>query len=314
MTNSPTPDNLQIISHLFEQHCHNMSIAAVNPVDEHSLEVMRRCLEIGIGKLHLCIAGEPDEAVNLLAKDPRTQLHLCTDVDHAARCAVALARADEAQVIFKGSINTDNLLHAALNKEVGILSPGAVMTHITAAHIPAYHKLIIFSDAAVIPYPDCKQVEAIVGYGNALLKFMGVAKPKIALIHFTEKSNPKFEITTTYATVRTLAAQGFIGDAIVDGPMDVKTACDKQSAIIKHISGAVAGDADMLVFPDLEAANTFYKTISLFGNATTAGIICGCRVPIVIPSRADSVESKYMSLALAVVGQNAFSFISKSNS
>lgn len=305
-TAKPTLNNLYKIIELFDQNCSDMSIVAVNPVDDHSFEVMKRSLVHGVKHISACVAGEPDARLKNLAADERVELIECTDVDDAAAKAVALARSGRADVIFKGFINTDNLLHAVLNKEVGLLDPGAVMTHITATDIPDYHKLLIFSDAAVIPYPDTLQIEAIVRYGKSLLQFLGVKHPKLALIHFTEKSNPKFTITTSYAHVIQLADSGALGDISIEGPMDVKTACDKKAAEIKHIEGAVAGDADMLVFADLEAGNTFYKTISLFGKATMAGIICGCRVPIVIPSRADSVESKYVSLALACVAQKAF--------
>lgn len=298
--------NFKSIDGLFDKHCADISVVAVNPVDEHSIAVMLRCLSRGIKRLMLCVADSADVLPADLVSDARVAIVSCTDVDDAARHAVALAHCGEADVIFKGFINTDNLLHAVLDKQVGLLDPGWVMTHITAAYTPEYHKLLLFSDAAVIPYPTEEQFGAMVGYGVTLLHFFGVDTPKVALIHFTEKTNPKFPVTTAYASVKSLAESGSIAGAEIAGPMDVKTACDRHAADIKMLEGCVAGNADMLVFPDLEAANTFYKTISLFGRATMAGIICGCRVPIVIPSRADSVESKFTSLAFACVAKKAF--------
>lgn len=305
----PVSDSLlsfETIDKIFDAHCHDLRIVAVNPVDDHSAEVMCRCLRRNICALILCVAGQRPADLDEILADDRVTVIDCADVDDAARQAVAAVRRDEADVIFKGNINTDNLLRAVLDKELGLLDQGRVMTHLAAAHIPGHHKLLFFADAAVIPYPDAVQFEAMARYSTAILHFLGVGYPKIALIHFTEKENPKFEVTTSYGHIKKLVAEGLLTGAIVEGPMDVKTACDLHSAEIKKISGEVSGHADMLIFPDLEAANTFYKTISCFAHATMAGMICGCRVPIVIPSRADSVDSKYTSLALACVAQKAF--------
>ena len=127
----------------------------------------------------------------------------------------------------------------------------------------------------------------------------------MALIHFSEKTNARFPHTIFYEQLKREAAEGAFGpDVTVDGPMDAKTACDLHSAEIKHIESPVAGRADLLIFPNLVAANTFYKSISFFGHALMAGILFGARVPIVIPSRADSATSKFYSLALACIAHS----------
>lgn len=276
-------------------------VVTVCPSDEHSREVVSRCLS-----QHLCsftlihTAADRPWIDSVLTRYPATaQAIEATDADDAARKAVAEVRAGRADVIMKGLINTDNLLHAVLDKQEGIHESGKVMAHITTAEIPGYDHLLVFSDAAVIPYPDLTKFDAMLRYGTAICHILGEERPKIALIHFTEKINPKFPYTLDYATLKERAAAGEYGQVEIDGPMDVKSACDAHSAEIKGIASGVTGHADMLIFPDLVAANTFYKTLTLFARATTAAVVYGAEVPIVTPSRADSVESKFYSLALA---------------
>lgn len=276
-------------------------VAVVCPSDDHTMEVVERCLRQNLAEFTLCLAESSDWAERIASLYPdKIDIELTTSADDAARAAVSDVRSGRSDVVMKGAINTDNLLHAVLNKEEGLLKPGHVLTHMTAAEIPTYHKLLFFSDAAVIPQPDLTQLEAMISYDVAILRNLRIANPQIALIHFTEKTNPKFINTIYYQQIKQLNAEGFFGRGVtIEGPMDVKTACDRHSAEIKHINSTVAGNADLLIFPDLVSANTFYKSISLFAKATMAGIICGADAPVVIPSRADSAESKFFSLALA---------------
>lgn len=218
----------------------------------------------------------------------------------AARQAVDAVRHGEADILMKGFVNTDVLLHTILNKETGILHKGRVMTHIAVAQLPNYHKLLLFTDAAVIPYPSNEQRVAQVAYVAHLCHHMGIGEPRLSLIHCSEKVDAKhFPYTAGYGQIKEMAAQGAFGPCIVDGPLDLKTSCSPQSMAAKHITSPIAGDADALVFPDIEAGNLFYKTITLFCQACTAGVLQGTDVPVVLPSRGDSVESKYLSLCLA---------------
>lgn len=280
-------------------------VAVVCPHDSHTRQVVERCLEARLAHF-LLVNARPDEwADNIAITAGKSVTSLLTaDVDAAARMAVQLVRAGTADVVMKGEINTDNLLRAALDKEHGLLPAGKVLTHLTAARIPSYHKLLFFSDAAVIPQPDLPQMQAIVGYDTDILRRLGITPVKVATIHFTEKTNGKFPHTLYYAQLKADAAAGLFGDdVVIDGPMDVKSACDSHSAGMKHISAGICGDADLLLFPNLVAANTFYKTLSCFAGATMAGIVCGTTAPIVIPSRADSADSKFYSLALACIAR-----------
>lgn len=220
--------------------------------------------------------------------------------DEAATIAVNLVREGKADVLMKGLINTDNLLRAVLNKETGILPKGNVLTHITVANIPSYERLLLFSDAAVIPYPTheqrIKQVEYIVGMGHKL----GIECPRVALNHCSEKVNEKhFPHTTGYKEIASMAQDGAFGNCIVDGPLDVKVACCRESMLTKGINSPIDGKADAIIFPDIEAGNAFYKTLTLFASAQTAGLLQGPAVPVVVSSRSDSTMSKYYSLAVA---------------
>ncbi len=219
--------------------------------------------------------------------------------DDAAREAVRMVRHGEADILMKGIINTDNLLRAILDKEKGLLPRGSVMTHLSVMKIPSYPKLLFFSDAAVIPCPTLEQKIAMLRYAIRSCERFGISQPRIALIHCTEKVSPKFPHSVDYAKIVEMARAGEFGNAIIDGPMDVKTACEKESGHIKGISSPIGGEADVLIFPNIESGNVFYKTTSCFAHADMAGVLQGTICPVVLPSRSDSGESKYYSLAVA---------------
>lgn len=219
--------------------------------------------------------------------------------ERAARKAVESVRNGQADVLMKGKINTDALLRAVLDKQNGLLCRNGTLSHVTVAEIPAYPKPLVFADAAVIPRPTLEQFDAITRYVAAVARLIGASVPKIALVHCTEKTNEKFPHTLYYKELAQRAENGDYGDVRIGGPMDVKTALDSESGKLKGICSPVVGQADALVFPNIESANTFYKTVTLFANATTAGMLCGTTAPVVVSSRADSGESKYNSLVLA---------------
>ena len=251
-------------------------VAIVNPTDAHTKEVIARAQNDNIAEFE-CFYG-----------------------DDASVRAVECVRSGNADVLMKGAVNTDVLLRAALDKEHGILEKGRVMTHISVANIPGWQRPVIFSDAAVIPRPDISQMDAIVRYTVAAARNLGIECPKVSLTNFTEKENPKFPQTAVYQEIRRRAGEGQYGNVEIGGPMDVKTALDAESGSIKGIASPVVGNADILLFPNIEAGNTFYKTLTLFAHATIAGWLAGTQVPVVVTSRADSVESKYYSLITAL--------------
>jgi phosphate butyryltransferase len=224
------------------------------------------------------------------------------DVDVAAAKAVALVREGKADVIQKGLLNTDNLLKAILNKETGILPKGQVLTHLTCAKLPMYDKLLFMTDVAVIPYPTQQQREAQLAYLLSLCRSMGIREPAVALINCSEKVNAKhFPFTVEYQQLIERTKAGDFGPCIVDGPLDLKTSLSAKALKKKGLSSPLRGHADALIFPDIQAGNVFYKTITLFCRATTAAILAGPEVPVVLTSRADDIQSKFYSLALACI-------------
>lgn len=273
-------------------------VAVVCPADDSTRTAVTMALEAGMADITLyCTPG--CEPLDSKGRDELLRTLTFDDPDSAARQAVTDAREGRVDVVMKGLINTDNLMRAILNKEWGILSPGAVLSHITVAELPGRDKLLLFTDAAVIPSPTLDQRRAQVRYLADACRRLGIERPAIALVHCTEKTSPKFPVTLDYAALRDDAAAGAFGDVDLDGPMDAKTACDAHSAEVKGIHSSVCGRADALLMPEIESGNIFYKALTCFAHAITAGLVVGSKVPVVVPSRSDSAQSKFYSLALA---------------
>ena len=275
-------------------------VALVCPHDESSISTVERALGLGIADFILIGDSELIGKCAFVTDYPdRVEVVAESDADHAAALGVEAVRSGRADVLMKGLLNTDNLLRAILNKEHGLLATGATLTHVTVTQIPGFDRLLAFSDAAVIPFPTFEQRAAMVRALAAVCSRLGVETPRIAMIHCSEKTSPKFPVTTDYAGLRGMCAAGELGQIILDGPMDVKTACDPHSGEVKGIDSAVGGKADALLFPDIEAGNVFYKTVTCFCHALNAGMLIGAQAPVVLPSRSDDADSKLASLALA---------------
>ena len=279
-----------------------VTVAVASPADSHTEEVIERSIKEDFAQFILVAVDAKQAIAQRLASDypDHVKIIIATDDDDAARLAVKEVREARADVLMKGSLNTDNLLRAVLNKEHGILVKGSVLTHIAVAEVPGMNRLMFFSDAAVIPFPTTEQLDAVTKYlSDTWRSITGQECPRIALTHCTEKTSEKFPITISDQEVKKYAAEGRYGNVCIDGPMDVKTACDAESGAIKGIASPVVGNADILIFPDIEAGNTFYKTLTYFAHATVTGMLAGTTAPVVVTSRADSADSKFYSLAVA---------------
>ena len=276
-------------------------VVLVCPSDEHSQYVVERCLNEGLADFLLVVETKYMERAQALRQISPEHVEIveAESPEDASVKGVTLIHEGKGDVLMKGLVNTDVILRAVLNKEYGLLPKGTIMSHLTVAETPFYNKLLFFSDVAVIPHPTLEQFDAMVRYDVEICRKLGIEKPRVALIHFTEKVNPKFQHTLDYEELKRRAAEGVYGEVIIDGPMDVKSACDLESCKDKGIETPIAGQADVVIFPNIESGNTFYKTMSLFGKSVNAGILCGTSVPVIITSRADTGLSKYYSLALA---------------
>ncbi len=223
-----------------------------------------------------------------------------TDDASAAGTAVRLVVDGRADFLLKGQLDTKVYLKAVLDKDLGLVPDGNTLTHVTVVGMPGYPKPLLFSDAAILIHPDLDDKVRLVRNLVATARKVGVARPKVSVVAAVEKVNPKIEATVHAAEIARMAAEGAFPDAIVAGPHDLYIATSAEAARIKGVKDEVAGDADCLAFPDLNTANVFYKTLQRFvAGAWNAGIVAGARIPILLPSRADTARTKRMSILVA---------------
>ncbi|MBR1626718.1 MAG: phosphate butyryltransferase [Bacteroidales bacterium] len=224
------------------------------------------------------------------------------DETKAAKVAVSLINEGKGQILMKGLCSTDKYMRAILAKEGGLMPAGKpVLSHVSVFEVPAYHKLLITSDVAVIPAPDFKQKKAIVGYVINTAHSLGIECPKVAMIAATEQMLEGMPACVDAALIAAMNKRGQIKGAIVDGPLAMDVAIDKESAEIKKLKSEVAGDADCLVWPAIEPGNVFYKTATKFAGAELAAMVVGAKVPCILSSRGDSINTKTYSIALAAL-------------
>jgi phosphate butyryltransferase len=223
----------------------------------------------------------------------------------AAAKAVELVRSGDCGILMKGYIHTDDFLRAILDKEKG-LRAGALMSHVFIAEVPGFNHLIFISDGAMNVAPDLEGKAAIAMNAVFVARAMGVDDPKVAILAATEVVNPKMPATTDAAILEKMAERRqFDPPVTVEGPFALDNAVDEAAARHKKISGAVAGKADILICPSIEAGNALAKSLVYFAGAKLAGILVGAAAPVVLTSRSDSADSKYFSIAAAVlVSQN----------
>ena len=245
--------------------------------------IAKACNEEGIDIASFTIVQNPDEMSSVAQ-------------------AVQMVREGQGDFLMKGLCSTDKFLRAILNKETGLLPPKGTLSHCTVLEIPQYHKLLFVGDVAVIPAPDFKQKQVILDYIVRTAKAVGVDKPKVAVIAATEQVLPSQPATIEAAMLAKMAERGQIKGCIVDGPLALDVAIDKESVEIKGLLSPVAGDADCLLFPNIESGNVFYKSNSkLVPGVRQAGILVGAKVPCVLSSRADSIDTKLNSIAIAAM-------------
>ncbi|MBE6238441.1 MAG: phosphate butyryltransferase [Bacteroidales bacterium] len=273
-------------------------------VDSHTIAAASKAVELGLADVTL-VGDEAliAEACRVEDVDPSifTIVHNSAELPSVAQ-AVQMVRDGEGDFLMKGLCSTDKFLRAILNKETGLLPPKGTLTHCTTLEIPSYHKLLFVGDVAVIPAPDFKQKQIIMDCLVRTAKAVGVEKPKVAIIAATEQVLTSQPASVEAAMLSKMADRGQIKGCIADGPLALDVAIDKESADIKGLVSPVAGDADCLLFPNIESGNVFYKANSkLVPGVRQAGMLVGAKVPCVLSSRADSIETKLNSIAIAAM-------------
>jgi len=278
---------------------HRISVAWAQ--DSNTLGALYKAVDKGFAEAVLI--GNKKEILSLCRRasiDPDLfTIKEAKSESEAASEAVALAKSGNTDIVMKGLVGTDKFLRAVMDKEKGLMLPNAVLSYVGAIEIPAYNKLLFITDPAVIPFPDLDQKVAMAGYAIEMANRFGIDIPKVALIGASEKVGRHFQNSIDYAVMCKMADRGQIKKCIMDGPLDVFLACDKESIRIKGIDTPVNGEADILLFPSLESSNPFYKGLMLFAQGELAGLIRGTEKPVIVMSRSESELSKYYCIALA---------------
>ena len=223
------------------------------------------------------------------------------DVAHshaAAETAVRLARTGEVEALMKGSLHTDELMSEVVNKETGLRTARRI-SHVFMADVPTYPHPLLITDAAINIAPSLEDKMHIVQNAIELAIMMGVPEPKVAILSAVETVNVKIRSTLDAAALCKMADRGQIRGGLLDGPLAFDNAVSLVAAKTKGIRSAVAGQADILVVPDLESGNMVAKQLEYLADALMAGVVLGTRVPIVLTSRADTAETRTASCAIA---------------
>lgn len=221
------------------------------------------------------------------------------DAIKASVKAVSIIKEGKAEILMKGLVATGPLLKAVLDKENGLKKGGAALSHVAFFESPHYHKLLAVTDAAMNVYPEFNDKVDMLNNAVEVFHKLGISNPKVAIVCAVETVNDKMPPTVHAAMLTMMNKRGQIKGCIIDGPLALDNAVSKEAAHHKGIKSEVAGDADLILTPNIESGNILYKSLNFLGGAITAAVIMGAKVPIVLTSRADSEKSKLLSIALA---------------
>ncbi|MDR0981809.1 MAG: phosphate butyryltransferase [Culturomica sp.] len=275
--------------------------------ENHSIEAVNKAVEMGI--IEAILVGD-EKIINEVCRENGYKLgnfKIINEPDDTIAVAesVDIIRKGDADILMKGLITSDKYMKAILNKEHGLTPQNSVISHVTVIENSHYHKLMIVSDVAVIPLPDLNQKIAMIKYVVSVARELGVEKPKVGLIAPSEQILPKVQSSVDATLLSKMAERGQLcSGAFVEGPLALDVAIDKESAEIKKVHSEVAGDADCLVFPNIESANVFYKANTKLGGGQIGAVIMGASAPCILSSRGDDSLSKLNSIALATLMAN----------
>lgn len=293
----------QILSELSGRGAKKRMIAAWG-VDNHTVAAASRAVDLGL--VDVTLVGD-ENLIHKVCSDEGIAFSKFEIVHNpielkAVAQAVDMVREGKGDILMKGLCSTDKFLRAILNKDTGLLPPKGTLTHVCVLENPNYHKLLILGDVAVIPAPDFKQKQIIMGHLVKTAHAIGIDLPKVAIIAASEQMLTSMPACMEAAQLAKMVDRGQIKGCIADGPLALDVAVDKESCEIKGLVTPVGGDADCLLFPNIESANVFYKTNSkLASGVKQAGMMVGAKVPCVLSSRADSIDTKLNSIAIAAI-------------
>ncbi|WP_096434732.1 bifunctional enoyl-CoA hydratase/phosphate acetyltransferase [Alteribacter populi] len=277
-------------------------IAIAHAIDESLFLAAKRALEAEVASFVFVGPKETmvklAEAANIANNDGVTFVDSSNEKESASS-ATSLVNNGEADVLMKGMVGTSTLLKAVLNKENGLRS-GKVLSHVAAFDLPERDSLLLLTDAAMNIAPDLKEKLDIASNAVDVAHRIGMEQPKVAALAAVETVNPAMQATLDAAALTQMNQRGQLKGCIMDGPLAFDISVSPEAAAQKKINSEVAGQADLLLVPSIETGNAIYKSLTIFGKANVGGIIAGAKAPIVLTSRADSIESKLFSMTLAV--------------
>ncbi len=270
--------------------------------DEHVLEAVHMAQKDSI--VHAILVGDGSEITKIMHQlKMNVEEYEIIDIPDpvlACQASVKMICQNKADILMKGMVDTSIILHAALDKEFGMRTPNR-LSHVSVMEIPTYHKLLLMSDGAMNIAPDVEIKQEIIENGVAIAQSLGIKMPLVGCIAAVEKVNPKMQATLDAQELIFRNQNDRIKECIVGGPFAIDNAINKQAALRKGVTDPMAGDVDFLLMPQIESGNVFYKSMMFLANARSASVIAGAMKPIVLTSRADSKDSKYYSIALAVL-------------
>ena len=279
------------------------ALGLVHPCDALALQAAEAMRQAGIARpLLIGDRGAIDQAADAAGIELRGYelVNTADGAPGAARRATALVRSGALTALMKGSLHTDELMAAVVNKADGLRTATRI-SHAFVFDLPRYPKLLALADCVVNIAPDLRTKQDIVGNAIGFLQRLGVAEPRVGVVAAVESVNPAIPATLDAQALVQLSAQGHWPGAIVEGPFGFDNAISAEAARVKGMTSRVAGNADLLVMPDLNAGNMLYKSFVYVGGGDCAGLVLGATVPVVLTSRADSLQARIASVALAVL-------------
>lgn len=279
-----------------------MLTAVVHPC---SVDALLGAVEAHADRLIQPVLFGPLEELKRIAERARVDLALyhvvaTLDAEDSAAKAAAAAGAGEVQAVMKGSLHSDVLLRNILGREAKAHA-GRLLSHCALVSVPTYARRFVISDAALNIAPDTNQKREICQNAIGFARALGIPVPKVAVLAAVETVHTKMPATLDGAILAKMADRGQISGGIVDGPLDLDAAVDAEAAQIKQIASPVAGNADVLIAPNIEAGNMVYKDLTFMANSQAAGLVVGAKVPVILTSRADSTANRRFSAAAAVL-------------
>lgn len=275
-------------------------VAVAVAQDEDVLQSVHEAHKIGL--IDVSLVGDKKKIYEIAdsIKIDVSGYEIVKEVDDAKaiRIAVDMVSSGSADVLMKGIIPTADLLRTVLEKDHG-LRTNRILSHVGVYEVPTYHKLLFITDAGINIAPDLKQKADIIQNAVNVALSLGVEQPKVAVLAAIEVVNPSMLATVEAAALSKMAERGQIKNCIIDGPLAMDNAINSEAALHKGIKSNVAGDADILLTPDIEAGNILVKALSFLNRANSCGVVAGARVPLIVTSRADDHTTKLNSIALA---------------